>query len=233
MFEPEEFSFSLAEFRGVARLFPLPNLVMFPQVMQPLHIFEPRYRALFEEALADDKLIALATLEPGWEPHYEGRPPLRPAACLCRIATHTNLPDGCYNVLLIGLRRIRLKNELPPHKLFREAEVEVLEDDYPLFNAPARPGLQRRLVKDFKRALPKLSEVQEHLDQLLGAQVPLGLLTDIIAYTLQLPLEVKLQLLAEPDVDRRANTLLSHLTCEGEPPRPAGDQPFPPAFSVN
>ncbi|HEY2760280.1 MAG TPA: LON peptidase substrate-binding domain-containing protein, partial [Pirellulales bacterium] len=53
----EDISFSLEEFSGRARLFPLPNLVVFPHVMQPLHIFEPRYRAMLEEALASDRLI--------------------------------------------------------------------------------------------------------------------------------------------------------------------------------
>ena len=232
MFEPEEFTFSLDQFRGVARLFPLPNLVMFPQVMQPLHIFEPRYRALFEEALAGDKLVALAVLAPGWEPHYEDRPALWPTACLCRIATHTKLPDDCYNTLLVGLRRVRLKAELPPSKLFREAEVEVLDDDYPKLHAPGRPALQRRLVECFKRAVPKLTEIQDQLDQLLGKEVPLGLLTDIVAYTLQLPLEVKHELLSERDVDCRARLLLEHLSAVAESPA-CKDATFPPAFSAN
>jgi Lon protease-like protein len=69
--QPENFS-------GKARLFPLPNLVLFPHVLQPLHVFEPRYRQLLEEALADDRLIAMAVLAPGWESDYEGRPALRP-----------------------------------------------------------------------------------------------------------------------------------------------------------
>ena len=232
MFEPEEFTFSLDQFCGVARLFPLPNLVMFPQVMQPLHIFEPRYRALFEEALAGDKLVALAVLAPGWEPDYDGRPALWPTACLCRIATHTKLPDDCYNTLLVGLRRVRLKAELPPHKLFREAEVEVLDDDYPLLHAPGRPALQRRLVERFKHVVPKLTEIQDQLDQLLGTQVPLGLLTDIVAYTLQLPLEVKHELLTEPDVDCRARILLQHLSDDRETSA-CQQSPFPPAFSAN
>ena len=60
-------AFTPDDFSGLARLFPLPNLVMFPHVMQAMHIFEPRYRSLFEEALSDDKLIALGVLAPGWE----------------------------------------------------------------------------------------------------------------------------------------------------------------------
>ena len=70
----EEYKFTPAEFSGIVRLFPIPNLVMFPHVMQPLHVFEPRYRDLLEDALANDRLIAMAVLEPGWESDYEGQP---------------------------------------------------------------------------------------------------------------------------------------------------------------
>jgi Lon protease-like protein len=119
---------------------------MFPHVMQALHIFEPRYRAMFEEAIEDDRLIALGSLAPGWEGDYEGRPPLRPTACLCRVATHQRTEEGTYNVLVLGVRRLRLLRELPPKKLFRVVESEIIEDVEP---ADAPPGsaaaLQQRL----------------------------------------------------------------------------------------
>ena len=79
---------------GVARLFPLPNLVLFPHVLQPLHIFEPRYCDLLEAALADDRLIAMAVLAPGWEKDYEGRPPVHPIACLGRSPRTCDCPMG-------------------------------------------------------------------------------------------------------------------------------------------
>jgi Lon protease-like protein len=76
-----ELEFDAATFCGVARLFPLPNVVLYPHVMQPLHIFEERYREMLEDALAGDKLIAMAMLEPGWEADYDSRPPISPDAC--------------------------------------------------------------------------------------------------------------------------------------------------------
>src|SRR5437588_12386806 len=97
----ENLSFSPEEFSGQVRPFPLPNLVVFPHVMQPMHIFEPRYRQMLEEALAEDKLIAMAMLAPGWESDYDGRPPIHPTACLCRVATHQATEKGTYNVLLV------------------------------------------------------------------------------------------------------------------------------------
>ena len=91
---PENPKFDPTEFSGVVRLFPLPNLVLFPHVLQPLHIFEQRYRDLLEDALAEDQMIAMAVLTPGWEQHYEGRPPVKKVACLGRVATHVRLADG-------------------------------------------------------------------------------------------------------------------------------------------
>src|SRR5215510_11390422 len=95
----------LAGFTGTARLFPLPNLVFFPHVMQPLHIFEPRYRQMTADALAGDRLIALVLPTPGWEADYAGRPAIHPVVCLGQVVTEQRLEDGRYNLLLRGLTR--------------------------------------------------------------------------------------------------------------------------------
>src|SRR6476469_8415765 len=97
---------SLAPFGGYARLFPLPNLVFFPHVMQPLHIFEPRYRQMTADALEGDRLIALVLPKPGWESDYMGKPPLHDIACIGRIMADQQLDDGRYNLLLRGLARV-------------------------------------------------------------------------------------------------------------------------------
>src|SRR6185436_15395049 len=107
-FEATELSFNTSAFSGVVRLFPLPNLVLYPHVMQPLHIFESRYREMLEDALAGDKLITMAVLEPGWETDYDSRPPISTHACLGKVVAHHRLPDGRYNVLLMGLHRVEI-----------------------------------------------------------------------------------------------------------------------------
>src|SRR5438105_1414231 len=120
--------FSLEDFQGTARLFPLPNLVLFPHVAQPLHIFEPRYRQLMADALADDRLIALALLRPGWEEAYNQRPPICPVVCLGRIHHEQHLPDGRYNLLLHGLARAHVREELKTDRPYRVARVDLLPD---------------------------------------------------------------------------------------------------------
>lgn len=224
------------DFTGKVRLFPLPNLVLFPHVLQPLHVFEPRYRELTIDALATDQLIAMAVLAPGWEKDYEGQPPLLPTACLAKIVSHQRLDDGKYNLLLAGLQRIEIVRELKTKKLFRQAQVEVIADDYPLSGEMQRPALFRQLIDEFvKKFLPKSPEAREQIEQLVNAEVPLGPVTDIIAYTLDLPMDQKQTLLREPSVDRRAEMLAEIMDrweqTRGRIPRGAGK--FPPDFSKN
>jgi Lon protease-like protein len=227
----EPLAFSPEQFSGLARIFPLPNLVMFPHVMQALHIFEPRYRAMFEEAIEDDRLIALGSLAAGWEGDYEGRPPLRPTACLCRIATHQRTPEGTYNVLVLGVRRLKLVRELPPKKLFRVVESEIIDDFEPADAPPnAAAALQQRLLAAFKQAMPRIPNAYEQLDQLLGNQITLGMLADIVSYTIDLDLETKVRLLAECDVFRRTVMLLEAITARTPP---GSSRRFPPEFSAN
>ena len=207
----DAFAFSSAEFSGTVRLFPLPNLVLFPHVMQPLHIFEPRYREMFEAALIDDRLIAMATPAPGWEAAYEGRPAIQPVGCLGRIVVHHRLENGSYNVLLSGLRRVKILRELPPLRNYREAEVKVLDDIYPSGDDEATRRFRDELRNTFLARMPHLVKSHEQLEPLLAGEESLGVLTDIIAYMLDMPLESKLALLAEPEAHARARKLMECL----------------------
>ncbi len=231
----EDFSFSQHEFSGIVRLFPLPNLVLFPHVMQPLHVFEPRYCELLEAALADDRLIAMAILSPGWEADYEGRPAVFPYACLGRVSVSHKLENGSHNVLLTGLRRIHLVGELSPTRPYRRARAEICEDFCRPEEANARTEFRRRLRAAFLRILPELPHAHEQLDQLLGGSVSLGVLTDIIGYMLDIDLRQKEALLAEANVLRRARQLLVHLDAAAFDAKPGkvGALAFPPGFSSN
>src|SRR5262245_3264058 len=104
---PDESAFCSEQFSGQVRLFPLPNLVLFPHVIQPLHIFEPRYVEMLREALAGDRLIAMSLLNPGWEADYEGRPPIAPVACLAKILSWQAQPNSRYNILILGVKRVQ------------------------------------------------------------------------------------------------------------------------------
>src|SRR5438876_8293933 len=120
---------ALSKFAGTARLFPLPNMVLFPHVVQPLHVFEPRYRQMTTDALAGDRLIALVLLQPGWEPDYASTPAVHAVGCVGKIVADQALPDGRFNLLLRGLSRIRVDHEIPHAKQYRLARVELLAEE--------------------------------------------------------------------------------------------------------
>ena len=225
-------SFSLEDFAGKVRLFPLPNLVLFPHVMQPLHIFEPRYRSLLEAALGDDRLIAMAILAPGWESDYEGRPALYPTACLSRVTTYHRLEDGTYNVLVLGLRRIKLLHELAPARDFREATIELCEDFCPPSRRQVEQQLRDRLAHAIRNTdcLPR--EAWQQLEPSFGDNLSLAALTDVLSFLMNLDVTAKEALLADTDICRRAKRLLKLLddpSCGG----PSSDSDYPPEFSVN
>ena len=118
-----------ANFAGIVKIFPLPNLVLFPGVIQALHIFEPRYRTLMRDAIEGDQLIAMATLNAGWQSEECKRPSIYPTVCVGKIVTHAELPDGRFNLLLCGARRARIIREIPAELPYRMADVRLMEPD--------------------------------------------------------------------------------------------------------
>ncbi len=225
---------ALSGFDGTARLFPLPNLVLFPYVIQPLHIFEPRYRQMTADALAGDRLIAIALPRPGWEDNYEGRPALHGIGCLGKVVADQRLEGGRYNLLLRGLRRVRLGDELPTDRLYRTARVELLEDAGTVDETTTK-ALRTTLAELLPRWVPPDAAAAEQFRKLLDSDLPAGTLCDVFGFALPLDAALKQQLLEELDVARRAGRLVKMLrehapkaAAEPEPPRK-----FPPDFSAN
>src|SRR5206468_2475373 len=106
-------------------LFPLPNVVLFPNVFLPLHIFEARYREMVADAIAGDRLIGMVLLRPGWDQDYEGRPPVYPIGCSGLITHVEQLADGRYNIVLRGVERFRIIAE-DHTRSYRRASIERL-----------------------------------------------------------------------------------------------------------
>jgi Lon protease-like protein len=109
-------------------LFPLPNVVLFPNVFLPLHIFEPRYREMVGDALAGDRIIGMVLLRPGWESDYEGRPPVYGIGCAGLITFSERHSDGRYNIVLRGLEKFRVTGE-DHSRSYRTAQVEPLAEE--------------------------------------------------------------------------------------------------------
>jgi uncharacterized protein len=111
----------------VIPLFPLGEVVLFPKVALPLHIFEPRYRKMAGDALAGDRIIGMTLFQAGFEAEYEGRPAVFPLGCAGRIEQSELLPDGRYNLLLRGESRFRILEERTDEP-YRLGVIEELED---------------------------------------------------------------------------------------------------------
>jgi Lon protease-like protein len=122
-------------------LFPLPNVVLFPNVFLPLHIFEPRYRDMVSDAVATDRLIGMVLLRPGWQDDYDGRPPIYPIGCSGVITHVERLADGRFNIVLRGMERFRVLSE-DQSRSYRRALVQPLDDPRP---TPADAAAHRRL----------------------------------------------------------------------------------------
>ena len=108
-------------------LFPLPNVVLFPNVFLPLHIFEARYREMVADALSGDRLIGMVLLRPGFERDYEGRPAVYPIGCRGVMTHAERLEDGRYNIVLRGLDRFRIVSE-DHERSYRRATIEMLHE---------------------------------------------------------------------------------------------------------
>ena len=106
-------------------LFPLPGVVLFPGMLLPLHIFEPRYRAMVADALEGDRTIGMAMLKPGWE-EGAGTPGIHLVGGAGEIVESDRLPDGRYNILLEGRFRYRVLREEDSATLYRTASVEEI-----------------------------------------------------------------------------------------------------------
>ncbi|MBI3798584.1 MAG: LON peptidase substrate-binding domain-containing protein [Deltaproteobacteria bacterium] len=149
----------MSDLPTIIPVFPLPNVVLFPDVMLPLHIFEPRYRQMVRDA--KDKtpsLIGMALLRGNWQEQYEGRPEIFSVCCAGEMVRTVPLPDGRFNVLLKGLREYRIKEELSG-KPYREAVVEWR----PLARGAVPADLRQDLNRLIETYLQKNEAVQKFL----------------------------------------------------------------------
>jgi len=129
---------------GAARLsiFPLQGAILFPGLQLPLHIFEPRYRALVTDALARDRRIAM--IQP--QAQAEGAP-LFGIGCVGRIGEVEALDDGRFNIVLEGEHRFRLLRELEVATPFRQVEGELLDEPDDVLSAIERASFEREAME--------------------------------------------------------------------------------------
>jgi Lon protease-like protein len=196
--------------RSAAALFPLPNVVLFPRAVLPLHIFEQRYKQMTADVLAGDRKIAMALLRPGWEKSYHTKPEVEPVVCVGTILSHEQLADGKFNFLLQGLVRARIIGEVDePHRPYRVANMQelVLTHDLEIDLGAERNRLREMFTNDVFAATPLAGQFREMLDRLM----PTGEVADLIAFNFFEEVLLKQSLLAECDVRRRVGRVIAEL----------------------
>ncbi|MBA3313485.1 MAG: LON peptidase substrate-binding domain-containing protein [Planctomycetaceae bacterium] len=224
----------LIGFSGRAPLFPLPNAAFFPQVLLPLHIFEPRYRQMTADVLDGERLIAMATLRPGWEARPDSEPaPIYEQVCLGRISANEKLDDGRYYIVLQGLSRARVVSEEVNDVPYRVAQLELRPERFTANPTIDRQNRRREIMAAFHDLHPKL-QFEKLLHEAVEMTGSLGLVCDVVAASLQLPPERAQEILAEEDIDLRSDLVLMRLRelrrkSQGPPRQPN----FPPDFSAN
>jgi hypothetical protein len=197
-------------------LFPLPNVVLFPRMPLPLHVFEPRYRAMVADTLETHRAIGMVLLKPGWESDYQGRPPVYAVGCAGLIERCERFEDGRYNLLLKGVARFRMTAERPGFP-YRLAEARYSGDI--LGDLPALDGLRSR-VSGF---LEKIG----HADALLEAQsrLPHDVFVNAACQALDLSPVEKQSLLDSDTISLRYTRLLEILEFHVlEPPSRRGKE---------
>lgn len=205
-------------------VFPLPHTVLYPNTLLPLHVFEPRYREMVRDCASGDRLLAVVQLAPGWEDLYHGCPPVHPVAGLGRIEKEIPLPDGRWNVLICGLARVRLDDEIPSDRSYRTFRATVLADTQPeAADAPLERDLAA-LRQLYLQAVARIPGLAVHAAPRAAVPGPPGEVCDRLAAALPLAASDKQRLMEALDGRERVRVLTEAISrlVEDEPPL-AGD----------
>jgi Lon protease-like protein len=183
--------------RRVVPLFALPHVWLFPYVILPLHIFEERYKGMIRDILDGPGRIVLGTVQEGFEDDVEGAPPVYPIGGLGEIGRHEELPDGRFNILLVGLQRVRI-TEIECQTPYRQVEIE------PVADIPVPVGREQ----DLRSRL--LAAILERTDEVVSIppQVSVSHLADLLTLRMPLPHDALNALYSELDEEKRAEMAL-------------------------
>ena len=201
-------------------IFPLPGVVLFPNVFLPLHIFEGRYRQMVADALAGDRLIGMTLLKAGHESDYEGNPPVYPIGCSGVITHVERLPDGRFNMVLRGVEKFRILGEEDPGigQLYRRAVIEPLADDIHEVERPSLSAARRRL----ESLLAPLFE-RARQDSLLPPGMPDADLVNALSQYLEFDPIERQALLEQPGPLARCRAMLDLLELRSLLQKAAGE----------
>jgi Lon protease-like protein len=182
-------------------LFPLPDAVLFPHALLPLHIFEERYRAMARDVLVGPRFLAISLIVPGQDPDV-ARPAVLPVAGVGEVVMAHELADGRFNLVLRGRARIRIDQELASDRPYRIVSASVLPDLAVADRKELSDADQslRALIGHLADAIPDGGEL---LRQVVAAQETPSELVDVVAAALIVDPGLRQRLMETPDVGKR------------------------------
>jgi Lon protease-like protein len=185
-------------------IFPLPDVVLFPHAVMPLHVFEPRYRAMTRDVLAGDRMLSVVRLRPGFENDYDGRPPVYDIAGMGEVVQSQAMPDGRFNLLIRGITRVRIERELPPDTPYRIVTARALHDEYSGADLGIARAALEALADRLAVALPQGGDILRQVVR--DAREP-GALSDVLAASVIVDPNARQELLEMVDVAARLQTV--------------------------
>lgn len=190
-------------------IFPLPQVVLFPGALMPLHIFEPRYRTMTRDVLATTREITIALIPEDHKTDRYGQPQIAEIAGVGEIVRCDALPDGRFNLLVEGRARARLE-ELPYKKPYRRARLTVLGAN----ESCADPALVRALVSTATCVAGAVRKCHPSFRFCLPQTDDVGVLVDACAHYLVLEGTERQKLLETLDVCERVKRCLEVLLAQ-------------------
>jgi Lon protease-like protein len=191
-------------------IFPLPDVVLFPGALLPLHVFEPRYRELTADVLAGARVMGIARLRPGYQADYEGRPPVFSTFGAGYVVASEKLPDGRYHLMLRGVARATIQVELPPARSYREVRAQVLSDTRSA-RAAALPALHAEVIALCDQLSLHMTEDGKKLRELARALPSPGGCADALSAALVLDPDERQRQLETMDPADRLEAVKTHV----------------------
>jgi uncharacterized protein len=192
-------------------IFPLPETVLFPGALLPLHVFEPRYRDMTKDVLEGARLMAVVRLKPGFEPEYLERPAVYGVAGVGYVIASEKLDDGRYNIVLRGVGRVRIAEELPPTRSYRAVRAELLVDTRSRRSASEVLTAHEQLIAMCDRLSRLIDEGGENLRELVRAVPSPAGCVDVLSAALVTDADERQKLLEMLDPVERLERLLGHV----------------------
>jgi Lon protease-like protein len=190
-------------------VFPLTQIVLFPHALLPLHVFEPRYRALLKDCLSTHRVMAMALITDPFRVMANGEPPIATVAGAGIVVEHQTLPDGRSTLLLHGQARVRLE-ELPFVPPYRRARATLLVEDDVLVPPDDKTALfasAAAFSAEVRKQNPRFSfRVPDH--------VSAGALADYCAHHLVIDTRTRQALLEELDARERVRIVTAELAMQ-------------------